>query len=54
MCLAKVGEVIKIEGNEALVKFGKKLERINISLLKNLKEKDKIICSGNVAIEKVD
>jgi len=54
VCIAKIGKVVKIEGNEALVKFGNKTERVNISFLKNLKVNDKIICSGKIAVEKID
>lgn len=50
----KIGKVVKIEGDEALVKFGKKTRRINVSLLKNVKVKDKVVCSGNVAIERIE
>jgi len=50
----RIGEVVKINGNEALVRFGKEISRINISLLKNIRVKDKIICSGNVAIERIE
>ena len=52
--MAKIGEIIKIEGKEALVRFGEEIERVNISLLKSVKEKDKIICSGKVAVEKLE
>jgi len=54
MCIAKIGEIIKIEGKEALVRFGKEIERVNISLLKSVKAKDKIICSEKVAVEKLE
>lgn len=54
MCIANVGEIVKIEKEKALVRFGKKILKVNISLLKNLKEGDKIICSGKVAVEKVE
>ncbi len=55
MCMGqRIGEVVKINGNEALVRFGKEISRINISLLKNIRVKDKIICSGNVAIERIE
>ncbi len=52
--MAKIGEIIKIEGKEALAKFGKEVSRVNISLLKDVKVKDKIICSGKVAVEKLE
>ena len=55
MCMGqRIGKVVKIIGNEALVRFGKEISRINISLLKNIRVKDKIICSGNVAIERIE
>lgn len=53
MCMAKIGEVVKINKKEALVKFGNKTSKINISLLKNVKIKDKVVCSGKIAIERI-
>lgn len=54
MCIVKIGRIIKIQGREAIVKIGNKTSKINISLLKNIKPKDKIICSGKLGIEKVE
>ena len=54
MCMMKIGKITKIQGKEAVVKFGNKSSKINISLLKGIKPKDKIICSGEVGIEKVE
>lgn len=54
MCLAKVGKIVKTQGKEALVKFKNRTEKIDISLIKGLKVNDKIICSGKVAIEKLE
>ncbi|MCS7106246.1 MAG: HypC/HybG/HupF family hydrogenase formation chaperone [Candidatus Aenigmarchaeota archaeon] len=54
MCIAKVGKVVEIKGNKALVKFDKKIEKIDISLIRGVKVKDKIVCSGRVAIERVE
>lgn len=54
MCVTKIGKVIKILGEEALVDFGNKTEKINVSLIKDLKVNDKIVCSGKIGIEKLD
>ncbi len=52
--MAKIGKIVEIQGSEALVKFKNKTERVNISFLKGLKVNDKIICSGKIAVEKIE
>ena len=55
MCMGqRIGEVIEINGDEALVKFENGTSKVNISLLKNVKIKDKVVCSGEVAIERIE
>jgi len=54
MCLAKVGKIVELNGNKAIVKFGKTFEEIDVSLVKGLKVGDKIICSGKIGVEKED
>lgn len=54
MCMVKVGKIIEIKENEAIVKFKNRTEKINISLIKGLKVNDRIICSGKIALEKIE
>lgn len=54
MCTVEIGEVIKVNKKTALVKINNKTRKVNISLLKNVKVKEKLICSGNIALERVE
>ena len=54
MCMTKMGKIIEIKKGIALVRFGNRTSKINVSLIKNVKMNDKILCSGDVAIERVE
>jgi len=53
MYLLPVGKIIEIKGKRALVEFENERKEIDISLLKNIKINDKVICAGDVAIERI-
>lgn len=53
MCLAIPGKVIKINKKRALVDFGEHQHTIDISLTKNVKIGDYLICHGDLAINKL-
>jgi hydrogenase maturation factor len=54
MCIIKIGEVVKVSKKTALVKFKGKIQKVNISLLGDVKLKDKLIFSGGIALERVE
>lgn len=53
MCLALPGKVVKIQGEKALVAYGKRKKSVDISLLKKIKVGDFVLISGKVAWKKV-
>ena len=54
MCLLPVGKVIEIKGKKALVEFENERKEIDVSLLENVRKNDKVICAGNIAIERIE
>lgn len=54
MCVAVPGEVIKIYGDESLVKFGKIKKKVNTFLIEDLKIGDFVLVHAGCAIDKLD
>lgn len=54
MCVAVPGEVIKIYGDESLVKFEKIKKKVNTFLIEDLKIGDFVLVHAGCAIDKLD
>ncbi len=54
MCIAIPGKVIKIDGYEALVDFGKVQKRVSTHLIEDIKIDDYILVHAGYGVVKID
>ncbi len=53
MCQTIAAKIVSVNGKNAIADFSGQIKEINVELV-DIKEGDTVICSGNIAIEKVD
>ena len=53
MCFATPGKVIKLKGKIATIKMPNHQHRVDVSLLKNVKVGDYLLCHDKMAINKI-
>jgi hydrogenase maturation factor len=53
MCDAEIGKVLQVKGKKALVEVNGSAREVIVEFV-DVKKNDKILCKGNIAIEKLE